>query len=1533
MAIIQSGATTTLWTIDTTSTAGRVTIYDQSGNCTTDVSSLANTLNALSSSVTFVLGGQSTLGIDVDTTIGSITVSFEATINNINWFALNAVPAAGGAAITTTSANGQWIANTSGFYAVRIIVTAISGGASMIVSAVISPGGSNLGIQSVSGTVTATQGTANTLANAWPVEITDGTNILGTSSHAIRIDPTGSTTQPVSGTIVANAGTGSFTVIQGTAANLNATVTGTVTANIGTTNGLALDTSVNGLLVSQGSTTSSEKGPLVQGAVTTASPSYTTAQTSPLSLTLAGALRTDGTATTQPVSGTITANAGTGTFTVAGTVAATQSGSWSNTVVQPTAANLNATVVGTVAATQSGTWTNTVTQTTASNLNATVIGTTAAGSGASAGLITVQGNASGTAIPISGAITGTGNFTVVQPTASNLNATVVGSGNFTVVQPSAASLNATVTANGNFNNAAIGTTAAAPPSSAIYAGALATTAVESGLTTGDMYPLSLTTTGLLRIDGSNVTQPVNGTITANAGTGNFTVVQGTAANLNATVTGTVAATQNGTWTVQPGNTPNTTPWLATINQGGNSASVSASNALKVDASATTQPVSGTVTANAGTGSFTVVQATAGNLNATVVGSGNFTNASISSTGSAPPSSAALTGASVTTSAPTYTTGQMSALSLTTAGALRTDASATTQPVSGTVVANAGTGNFTVVQATAANLNATVTGTVAATQSGTWTVQPGNTPNTTPWLATINQGGNSATVTASNALKIDGSATTQPVSGTITANAGTGSFTVAQGTAANLNATVVGTVTANIGTTNGLALDTSVNGLLLAQGSTTSGEKGVLIQGAVTTSSPTYTTAQTSPLSLTTAGAVRIDGTATTQPISGTVTANAGTGSFTVVQATAANLNATITGTVAATQSGTWTNTVTQATASNLNATIIGTGTAGSPSAGILTIQGNASGTPVPISGTVTASNPSVSTTAAAPPGSATYIGGSTTTAAPTYTTGQMNALSLNTSGGLRVDGSGVTQPISGTITANAGTGSFTVVQATASNLNATVSGTVTSNIGTTNGLALDASVNGIIVAQGSTTSGEKGTLIQGAVTTSSPTYTTAQTSPLSLTTAGALRTDASATTQPVSGTITANAGTGTFTVGGTVAATQSGTWTSTVTQATAANLNATVVGSGNFTVVQATASSLNATVIGTTAAGSGAATGLVTIQGNASGTAVPVSGTVTATIAAVSATGAAPPASAIYIGGSVTTASPTYTTGQMSALSLTTAGALRIDGTATTQPVSGTITANAGTGSFTVAQATAANLNATVTGTVAASQSGTWTNTVTQATASNLNATVVGTTAAGSGASAGLVTIQGNASGTAVPVSGTITANAGTGSFTVAQATAANLNATVTGTVASTQSGTWTVQPGNTANTTPWLATVNNGGNSAAVKAASTLAVAADPAMVVSLNPASAAPKSTTAAVTQVASATSSTTLLASNANRLGAFIVNASTQILYIKFGTAAATTSFTTVVPITNGLFEVPFGYTGIITGIWPTANGFAYCTECTA
>lgn len=123
------------------------------------------------------------------------------------------------------------------------------------------------------------------------------------------------------------------------------------------------------------------------------------------------------------------------------------------------------------------------------------------------------------------------------------------------------------------------------------------------------------------------------------------------------------------------------------------------------------------------------------------------------------------------------------------GVLRIDPVGTTiQPISGTVTANQGTSpwvtNITQIGSTNISTGTGASGAgiprvtvsndsnILATQSGTWTVQPGNTANTTPWLATINQGGNSATVTGANALKVDGSAVTQPVSGTVTANIGT-----------------------------------------------------------------------------------------------------------------------------------------------------------------------------------------------------------------------------------------------------------------------------------------------------------------------------------------------------------------------------------------------------------------------------------------------------------------------------------------------------------------------------------------------------------------------------------------------------------------------------------------------------------------------------------------------------------------------------------------------------------------------------------------
>lgn len=87
--------------------------------------------------------------------------------------------------------------------------------------------------------------------------------------------------------------------------------------------------------------------------------------------------------------------------------------------------------------------------------------------------------------------------------------------------------------------------------------------------------------------------------------------------------------------------------------------------------------------------------------------------------------------------------------------------------------------------------------------------------------------------------------------------------------------------------------------------------------------------------------------------------------------------------------------------------------------------------------------------------------------------------------------------------------------------------------------------------------------------------------------------------------------------------------------------------------------------------------------------------------------------------------------------------------------------------------------------------------------------------------------------------------------------------------------------------------------------------------------------KSPTATLSNVSGSASSVTLLASNANRRGATIQNDSSAVLYVKFGATASTTSYT-VKMVADSYYEIPFGYTGIIDGIWASATGSARITE---
>lgn len=218
-------------------------------------------------------------------------------------------------------------------------------------------------------------------------------------------------------------------------------------------------------------------------------------------------------------------------------------------------------------------------------------------------------------------------------------------------------------------------------------------------------------------------------------------------NVNATFSGSISGN------AAAGPTGSSVPSSADYiggNLAGNLKGINATSAgaLVVDGSASTQPISGTVTANAGTGTFAISAA------ALPLPSGASTLAKQPALGTAG-----------TASADVITIQGIASMT-----AVKVDGSGVTQPVSGTVAVS----NFPATQP--------VSGTIAATQSGTWTVQPGNTANTTAW-------------------KVDGSAVTQPVSGTVAANATLSAETTK----------VIGTVNISASQTVGLVAGSAVIG--------------------------------------------------------------------------------------------------------------------------------------------------------------------------------------------------------------------------------------------------------------------------------------------------------------------------------------------------------------------------------------------------------------------------------------------------------------------------------------------------------------------------------------------------------------------------------------------------------------------------------------------------------------------------------------------------------------------------------------------------
>lgn len=118
----------------------------------------------------------------------------------------------------------------------------------------------------------------------------------------------------------------------------------------------------------------------------------------------------------------------------------------------------------------------------------------------------------------------------------------------------------------------------------------------------------------------------------------------------------------------------------------------------------------------------------------------------------------------------------------------------------------------------------------------------------------------------------------------------------------------------------------------------------------------------------------------------------------------------------------------------------------------------------------------VSGTVSLPTGASTSANQTTANSSLSSIDGKIPSSLTVTSSRLLVDGSGVTQPISA------------------------------ASLPLPSGAATETSLAKLTQTQGSTTSGQSGPLVQAAVTADQPAYTTGQTSPLSLTTRGGLRT-------------------------------------------------------------------------------------------------------------------------------------------------------------------------------------------------------------------------------------------------------------------------------------------------------------------------------------------------------------------------------------------------------------------------------------------
>jgi hypothetical protein len=723
-----------------------------------------------------------------------------------------------------------------------------------------------------------------------------GTLSVDASGHTVPVSGTfWQATQPISASSLPLPAGAATAANQATAnsslASIDSKLTSPLTANTnlrdGSGNAIGSSGGALNVAITSGGGTNPSVG--ATGAAVPASANFLGAQDGSgnllgLRASTGGALKIDGSGFTQPVSGSVSVSNFPGTQTVSGSVSVSNF-----PATQPvSAASLPL---------PSGASTSALQTSGNSSLSSLDSKLPAKGQAAMAASTPVVIASDQSAIPITGSITATnsangntGSAVPAQATqvagsdGTNLRALKVSSAGVLSVDGSAV----TQPVSGTFWQTTQPVSAASLPlPSGASTSALQTTGNTSLSSIDSKIPASLTVSSTrLLVDGSGVTQPVSGTFwqaTQPVSAASLPLPSGAATSAKQPALGTAGSASADVISIQ---------------------GITGMTAVKVDGSAVTQPVSGTV------GVSGTVAVSAASL---PLPSGAATDASVTEThGSKAPGTAAskseLGGGVYNSSGVTLTDGQQAALQLGSSGALKIDGSGFTQPVSASslplptgaaTAANQSTANSSLssidskvpvnltVSSTrllvdGSGVTQPVSGTVTANAgSGTFAVSAASLPLPSGAATSAKQPALGTAGTASSdvitvqgiasmtALKVDGSAVTQPVSAAslpLPSGAATAAKQPALGTA--------GTPSSDVITVQGATSMTAlkVDGSAVTQ--PVSAASLPLPSGAAT--SANQTTANTSlssidskvPANLTVSSTrLLVDGSGVTQPVS------------------------------------------------------------------------------------------------------------------------------------------------------------------------------------------------------------------------------------------------------------------------------------------------------------------------------------------------------------------------------------------------------------------------------------------------------------------------------------------------------------------------------------------------------------------------------------------------------------------------------------------------------------------------------------------